>query len=87
MAIVIRSRRIRHGPRSSRPWQLFRPFLEGLESCHLPSGRGCRHLVTPVGLRAAPLSFEVKQSQTAPQVNFLSQGSGYALSPTVPGPS
>ena len=52
-----------------------KPRVEALEPRWLLSGDAA--LAQAYG--QLPLSFEVNQGQTDPQVDFLSQGSGYAL--------
>jgi hypothetical protein len=73
------------GNRHSRRFMAARPRIEWLEGRRLLSLSGT---ATPVPAQQAelaaafgqiPLSFELNQGQTAPQVNFLSRGPGYTL--------
>jgi hypothetical protein len=58
---------------------LCRPFLERLEARELPSTGPLSTDQVQAAYGQIPLSFEVNQGQTDPQVRFLSHGSGYAL--------
>src|SRR6266571_1913252 len=56
----------------ARRWRYARLRLEELEDRVVPSA-------SLEAYGQLPLSFEANQGQTAPQVDFLSRGNGYAL--------
>ena len=86
MGIVATLRRLwalrasrRRVSRSKRSRRFYRVHFEVLEDRTAPSATNpaTQQLLQNYG--QIPLSFEANQGQTASQVNFLSQGSGYAL--------
>ena len=68
----------------SRPWRRFtaRPRLEVLEDRTLLSGFGPASEAVQAAYAQLPLAFEANQGQAAAPINFVADGSGYALALT-----